>query len=542
MTTSTTRRGRKAKPADLLDPSDLVAGESEKACLAGLAELLIREVATFDEIAAPLAGEMFATDAAGVVFNALAAARANRPDPALADVLEALRRQAAQDGVDWHDDPAKALLTSLVENTTYTGLAAERLTRQAAAEVRETFARRRTILALGDALHRIREHGTTPDDIRRIGGRLTALGDVMAGFKGGEAELVLQAASEIPPKPINWLWPQRISLGALTIITGPVGISKSTLTLDIAARVTTGGKWPDGAGSSPLGDVILVGSEDDPGKVVIPRLTAAGADPARVHICRGVRRTAAEQLDPLLIERDLELVRRRLAALPDVRMIVFDPLSENVEADENSNAQIRAALQPLVALAQELNVAIVAVLHQSKKTDLSLVQRIAGASSYVQLGRHILGVMNDPDDDTVGMERRRVMVVAKNSYGEERVGQKYRVTTRLSGQPGIEWIAGVVEVDADRIATRPTGGARHADAQSEAVDAMRAILADGERPAADVHAEMAGQGFSRRQIDHAANRLGIQKHQEGRRWIWRLPTVPAADDATGCYSFEEWTG
>jgi len=541
MTTMTTanRRPRRAKPADPFDPSDVVAGESEKACLAGLAELLTRDLPAYDQIAPTLAGEMFATDQAAVVFNAIAEAREAQAKPCGGDVLEALRRQAAADAVDPHEDPAKSLYITLVQDATYTGRQCERLTRQAAVEVRETYARRRAIVAIGDALQRIRDNRTTPDEIRQIGGRLAALSDVMAGARGGQAELVLQAASEIPPKPINWLWPQRISLGALTIITGPVGISKSTLTLDIAARVTTGGRWPDGAGSSPLGDVILVGSEDDPGKVVIPRLTAAGADPARVHICRGVRRTAAEQLDPLLIERDLDLVRRTLATRPDVRMIVFDPLSENVEADENSNAQIRAALQPLVALAQESNVAIVAVLHQSKKTDLSLVQRIAGASSYVQLGRHILGVMNDPDDDTVGMERRRVMVVAKNSYGEERVGQKYRVTTRQSGQPGIEWIAGVVEVDADRIATRPTGGARHADAQSEAVDAMRVALAGGERPAADVHAEMADKGFSRRQIDHAADRLGIVKQQQNRRWLWKLPTTEAAA-TTGFYSFDEW--
>jgi putative DNA primase/helicase len=539
MTTMTTAnsRPRRAKPADLLDPSDIVAGESEKACLAGLAELLTRDLGAYDEIARPMAGEMFVTDQAAVVFNALAEAREAQAKPCLGDVLDALRRQADADGVDPREDPAKLLFTSLLE--AYTGLAGKRLTSQAAIEVREAYARRRAIAAIGDALYRIRENRTTPDDIRQIGGRLHALGDVMAGARGGGAELVLQAASEIPAKPINWLWPQRISLGALTIVTGAVGISKSTLTLDIAARVTTGGKWPDGGGSSPLGDVILVGGEDDPGKVVIPRLTAAGADPARVHICRGVRRTAAELLDPLLIERDLELVRRKLATLPDVRMIVFDPLSENVEADENSNAAIRAALQPLVALAQELNVAIVAVLHQSKKTDLSLVQRIAGASSYVQLARHILAVMNDPEDDTAGMERRRVMVVAKNSYGEERVGQKYRVTTRQSGQPGIEWIPGVVEVDADRIATRPSGGAYHADRQSEAVDAMRVALAGGERPAADVHAEMADKGFSRRQIDHAADRLGIVKQQQNRRWLWKLPTVEPAE-ATGFYSLDEW--
>jgi putative DNA primase/helicase len=533
------RRPRRPKPRDLLDCSDIVSPQSEKACLAGLVELLQRDTPAYDEIAGQLEPAMFMADFTGDLFAALQATRVINPSPSLADIVATMRRDAQNQGIDAKGDPARTLLVELAAETAHMGTLAMRSTLEAAAEVRETFARRRTIAACGDAIRRMHEPLISVDEIRAIAGRLQAVGEIVDGTCHGASELVLTPASEIPAKPIKWLWPQRISLGALTIVTGQVGISKSTLTLDIASRVSTGSKWPDGAGSSPKGDVILVGSEDDPGKVVIPRLIAAGADTARVHICRGVRHRDVEYLDALMIERDLELVRRKLEQLPDVRMIVFDPLSENILADENSNAQIRAALQPLVNLAQEREVAIVAVLHQSKKTDLSLIQRIAGASSYTQQARHILAVLNDPEDDTVGMERRRLFVVQKNSYGEEFVGQKYRVTTRSSDQPAIEWLPGTVQIDADRIATKPTGGAHHAEAQSQAVDAMRDVLAAGERPASEVHAEMEAKGFSRRQIDHAASRLGIIKQQEGRRWMWRLPAAEQAA-ASGFYSFEDW--
>jgi hypothetical protein len=539
MTTAARSRSRKPPPANPLDASDIVSPQSEKATLAGLLDLIDRDVVALDAITAGLEPEMFVTDCAADVFKAIVAARRANETPRVADVLAELRHQADDQGLDAAKDPARTLLVELASDKINTGPAAARLAQEAAAEVRETHAKRVTINTLAAAVRAVRSPGGDAADIESVARRLGRLQEVIAGGRGDGRELVLETAAGIEPRRINWLWPQRISLGALTIVTGQVGISKSTLTIDIAARVTTGMRWSDGSGSAPRGDVILVGSEDDPGKIVIPRLTAAAADMSRVHICRGVRSANADHLDALLLERDLDLVRRQLDRLTDVRLIVFDPLSENVSADENSNAQIRAALQPLVALAQERDVAIVAVLHQSKKTDLGVVQRIAGASSYGQLARHILAVMNDPEDETVGMERRRLVVVAKNSYGHQNCGQKYRVTTR-AGAPAIEWLTGIVEVDADQISSRPSGGAHHAERQSDAADALREALAAGEADAAEVIEAMGRQGFSERQVRRAARTLGVVKQQGFRKWRWSLPTVEPTEAEAGFYSFEEW--
>lgn len=540
MTTAARSRSRKPPPANPLDASDIVSPQSEKAALAGLLDLIDRDLSAVDDIVAGLEREMFVTDCTADIFDAILRARRTHDTPRVADVLAELRHQAGEQGLDTGTDPACALLVELAADKINTGPAAARIAQEAAGEVREAYAKRATINALADVLRAVRSPGSGPLEIESVVRRLGRLQEIVAGRRGDGRELVLEMAADIEPRRIDWLWPQRISLGALTIVTGQVGISKSTLTIDIAARVTTGMRWSDGSGSAPRGDVILVGSEDDPGKIVIPRLTAAAADMARIHICRGVKSANAPHLDPLLIERDLDLVRRQLDRLPEVRLIVFDPLSENVSADENSNAQIRQALQPLVALAQERDVAIVAVLHQSKKTDLGVVQRIAGASSYGQLARHILAVMNDPEDETVGMERRRLVIVAKNSYGHQNVGQKYRVTTR-SGDPAIEWLPGIVEIDADQISSRPSGGAHHAERQSDAVDALREALAAGEADAAEIVEAMGRQGFSDRQVRRAAATLGVEKRQAFRKWRWSLPTIEAGDPQAGFYSFEEWS-
>jgi hypothetical protein len=56
--------------------------------------------------------------------------------------------------------------------------------------------------------------------------------------------------SELAPQKVRWLWPDRIPLGRITLLVSDPGLGKSLLTLDIAARVSTGAPWPDEAVSA----------------------------------------------------------------------------------------------------------------------------------------------------------------------------------------------------------------------------------------------------------------------------------------------------
>ena len=62
-------------------------------------------------------------------------------------------------------------------------------------------------------------------------------------------------ASEIEAESIEWLWQGRIAARKLTVIDGDPGTGKSTLTIDIAAKVSTGTPFPDGESCS-LGTAI----------------------------------------------------------------------------------------------------------------------------------------------------------------------------------------------------------------------------------------------------------------------------------------------
>src|SRR5437016_3608686 len=105
---------------------------------------------------------------------------------------------------------------------------------------------------------------------------------------------VVTRLSRIEPAKVRWLWPRRITRGKLTLIIGDPDVGKSFVTLDIAARVSTGRKWPDGT-KGVLGNVILLSAEDAPNDTIFPRLQAMHGDAKHVFILKSIRTRGGER-------------------------------------------------------------------------------------------------------------------------------------------------------------------------------------------------------------------------------------------------------
>ena len=56
---------------------------------------------------------------------------------------------------------------------------------------------------------------------------------------------ILKTFSQIEEMAVEWLWEGHIPLSMFTIVAGDAGLGKSTLLLDIAARVSRDGSFPD---------------------------------------------------------------------------------------------------------------------------------------------------------------------------------------------------------------------------------------------------------------------------------------------------------
>ena len=80
-------------------------------------------------------------------------------------------------------------------------------------------------------------------------------------------------------QPQDWLWPNRIPLGKLTLIAGYPSSGKTSIALDIAARVSRGAPAPDQPDAPfPAAPVVLVPLNSNPKADVLPTLRLFGAD------------------------------------------------------------------------------------------------------------------------------------------------------------------------------------------------------------------------------------------------------------------------
>ncbi|GFJ91707.1 ATP-binding protein [Phytohabitans rumicis] len=193
----------------------------------------------------------------------------------------------------------------------------------------------------------------------------------LAELDGSEPGVRLVNLADVTPERIDWLWPGYLARGKLHVIDGDPGLGKSTMTLDVAARVTNGKPWPDAQpGCTPAG-VVLLSAEDGLGDTIRPRLDAAGADVAQV-----VALTAIPYRD----EQSGQLVDRMPALpgdIPRVReavdqvgaaVVIVDPLMAYLGGDVNSHRDqdVRRALAPLAKMAEQIGAAVILVRHLSK--------------------------------------------------------------------------------------------------------------------------------------------------------------------------------
>jgi putative DNA primase/helicase len=258
---------------------------------------------------------------------------------------------------------------------------------------------------------------------------------------------IVVSLADVKPKSVDWLWPSRIPLGKPTIIAGDPGHGKSILTIDLAARVSRGSLWPDGSGKAPLGSVVLMSQEDDIADTILPRLLAAGGDPAKVVALTG---TSFQGRDGKLLERpitlaDVDVIAKAVHALHDCRLLVLDPVSCFLgDADSHKNAEVRAAMAPLVELAAARGFAVVSVNHLNRSNG-SALNRSMGSVAFTALARAAYVVAKDKDDPS---GERRLFLPTKNNLGKDRSGLSYRIVGE-GGAPNLAWDEGQVFTSAD---------------------------------------------------------------------------------------------
>jgi hypothetical protein len=338
-------------------------------------------------------------------------------------------------------------------------------------------------------------------------------------------QLQLVSAHDCPPQPLQWLWPERIPLGKVTLLIGDPGTGKSLLALDIAARASRGGPWPEIKGECggrkaegipadclspstlplPPSSTILLSASDDLADTIRPRLDAAGADTRRVFIIPSIAD----------LRNDFKQLRAAVNRAPNCRLIVIDPINAYVgPSDSHFQTVVRKVLAPLARLAAEKHIAVLAIAHL-RKSEGEAIYRAAGSMGFVAAARAVWSLTRDPEN-----EQRHRLLPIKNNVGPAACGLAFTIqpTGRLAA-PAIVWDAEPLAADAAR-----KSPVRPSPERVEARDWLRQALAGGPRPAVDVIEDGQQHGFLRRTLQRAFHELEGHSAKRGlhQGWWWSL--------------------
>ncbi|KAB7790562.1 AAA family ATPase [Bifidobacterium leontopitheci] len=195
-----------------------------------------------------------------------------------------------------------------------------------------------------------------------------------------------------------------IPVGMITLIAGRAGVSKSTFSLYKAAQATRGtlaGDW----NGNPVH--VAISCIEDSKSMVRMRLEAAGADLNRVmflDISSGTEGT----LGGIRIPDDLHDIETALDE-SDVRLWIIDPITSAMDGDTNKRDDVRRCLDPLAALADRMNIAVVGILHFNKGAGYAS-DKISGSHAFRDVIRSSIQIAKDDDNGDC------VLTLDKSSY------------------------------------------------------------------------------------------------------------------------------
>ena len=160
--------------------------------------------------------------------------------------------------------------------------------------------------------------------------------------KRPSAEASVRPMCNVEARPVEWLWPGWIALGKLTVLDGDPGMGKSTLLLDLAARLSRDGLMPDDT-AGPVGPSVILSAEDGDEDTIKPRLAAAGGVAERLFTMTGVNGDNGEERPPE-IPLDLPAVEATVAER-GARVLIIDPLMAYLTGvDASRDQDVRRAL------------------------------------------------------------------------------------------------------------------------------------------------------------------------------------------------------
>lgn len=183
-------------------------------------------------------------------------------------------------------------------------------------------------------------------------------------------------------KPRDWVLNDCIAKGTAGMLVSPGGAGKSQLLLQLAFDVATGHKYFSPWAPSKPGQVVIISAEDDEDELhrrCDRLLRNMGSDPdagPRLHLLRenlyivarvGENNLLTQEQDGKILPTALvERTYQTVAQLPDVRLIILDPISRFRGGEENSAEHSTRFVEAIELLAKQTGAAVLCAHHANK--------------------------------------------------------------------------------------------------------------------------------------------------------------------------------
>jgi archaellum biogenesis ATPase FlaH len=339
--------------------------------------------------------------------------------------------------------------------------------------------------------------------------------------------LAIDRGDSIVAEPIQWLWPGWIAFGKLTVLEGDPGLGKSTLTMDISARMSKGHPMPLCEGNPPPCGVLIASAEDSAAHTIIPRLEAAQADLKNIHIMRGMVMSEGAVERPIFLPDDLPAIETEVKQT-NSRLIIIDPLVAFLGRDRRGRAidahkdqSIRLLMAELSRMAERTGAAVLMVRHLNKAQHLSAINRGGGSIGITGAARSVLVMGRDPDNP-----QARVLAMTKCNLGARPTSLRFAVATvhgRVGDMGVLAW-QGHCEHDCDAILKTTVGGeASRTPERDASLDFLNKELEKGPATWEELVTRAGVLGLTEATLRRARAKGLFETYKNGKLgWFWRL--------------------
>ena len=310
--------------------------------------------------------------------------------------------------------------------------------------------------------------------------------------------------SDVQLQEIEWLWYPFIPYGKLTIIQGDPGDGKTTLVLNIAAKLSKGEGLDENMQIAEPINIIYQTTEDGLADTVKPRLELAGADCEKIMVIDESDKSLS------MIDERLEEAIVKTGA----RLLILDPIQAYLGGgmDMNRANEARDMTKKLGALAEKTKCAIILIGHMNKAAGNKAAYRGMGSIDFFAVARSVLLVGR-----IEGEANTRAVVQIKNNLAAFGHAKAFELS-----ESGFQWL-GDYEITVDEV----LGGiAPKANKMEQAKKILRELAETQNAVQSNEVFELAEEhGLSKRTMENAKKDLGIKAKKINNAWYWELDKI-----------------